>query len=160
MQTVLKIGPANSIPTNVEIVARSNEFKVLYNSMHGVTGPYGRTVFIDALGLLWSSLQNTTLLPDFSGGHPGSHLTYTCKIVERVEQDNGAFVTCSDGVAIIADWVAEAIPYFKKGGIHGLVCSMPTSTQIDLTGWNFFGNLMEAGPLEGSMGGVLLLEWA
>ena len=43
----------------------------------------------------------------------------------------GAFVTPSDSVAIIADWAAEAIPYFKKGGVKGLARSMPTSAQID-----------------------------
>jgi len=71
----------------------------------------------------------------------------------------GAFVTPSDSVAIIADWAAEAIPYFK-GGVKGLARSMPTSAQIDYvakkkglachvvpTGWKFFGNLMDAGQL-------------
>jgi len=68
-------------------------------------------------------------------------------------------VTPSDSVAIIAHW-AEAIPYFKKGGVKGLARSMPTSKAIDLvaqkkgfeyfevpTGWKFFGNLMDAGRL-------------
>jgi len=72
----------------------------------------------------------------------------------------GAFVTPGDSVAIIADKAAECIPYFKKGGIHGLARSMPTSAAIDLvakakglkcyevpTGWKFFGNLMDAGKL-------------
>ncbi|RPD55551.1 phosphoglucomutase [Lentinus tigrinus ALCF2SS1-7] len=161
------------------VQSRSNEFKVLFDGMHGVTGPYGRAIFVDTLGLPESSVQNAIPLPDFGGGHPDPNLTYAHELVERVERDNiqfgaasdgdgdrnmiygkGAFVTPSDSVAIIADWAAEAIPYFKKGGIHGLARSMPTSAQIDYvakkkglqchvvpTGWKFFGNLMDAGQL-------------
>ncbi|KAH9849026.1 phosphoglucomutase [Lenzites betulinus] len=157
----------------------TDSFKVLFDGMHGVTGPYGRAIFIDTLGLPESSVQNAQPLPDFGGGHPDPNLTYAHELVERVEREGihfgaasdgdgdrnmiygkGAFVTPSDSVAIIADWAAEAIPYFKKGGINGLARSMPTSAQIDKvakkkglechvvpTGWKFFGNLMDAGRL-------------
>jgi phosphoglucomutase len=60
-------------------------------------------------------------------------------------------------VAIIAHYAKEAIPYFKKNGVHGLARSMPTSLALDRvaekqgleyfevpTGWKFFGNLMDA----------------
>jgi len=154
------------------------EFKVLFDGMHGVTGPYGRAIFVDTLGLPPTSVQNAVPLPDFGGGHPDPNLTYAHELVEKVESDNihfgaasdgdgdrnmiygkSAFVTPSDSVAIIADWAAEAIPYFK-GGVKGLARSMPTSGQIDYvakkkglnvyvvpTGWKFFGNLMDAGKL-------------
>ncbi|KAI0703224.1 phosphoglucomutase [Earliella scabrosa] len=131
------------------LLSRSNEFKVLFDGMHGVTGPYGRAIFVGALGLPESSVQNATPLPDFGGGHPDPNLTYAHDLVERVERDNiqfgaasdgdgdrnmiygkGAFVTPSDSVAIIADWAQQAIPYFKSG-IKGLARSMPTSAQID-----------------------------
>lgn len=120
--------------------------------MHGVTGPYGRAIFIDELGLPESSIQNCVPLSDFGGGHPDPNLTYAHDLVERVEKENisfgaasdgdgdrnmiygkGAFVTPSDSVAVIADWATECIPYFQKnGGIKGLARSMPTSGAIDL----------------------------
>ena len=125
-------------------------FKVLFDGLHGVTGPYARAILIDALGLPESSTQNCVPSPDFGGGHPDPNLTYAHTLVEAVEKDNiafgaasdgdgdrnmiygkGAFVTPSDSVAIIADW-AESIPYFKKGGVKGLARSMPTSAAIDL----------------------------
>jgi phosphoglucomutase len=151
---------------------------VLFDGMSGVTGPYGRAIFVEELGLPESSIMGCDPSPDFNGGHPDPNLTYAHDLVERVERDNiafgaasdgdgdrnmiygkGAFVTPSDSVAIIADW-ADAIPYFKKGGVKGLARSMPTSGAIDLvakakgyevfevpTGWKFFGNLMDAGRL-------------
>ncbi|XP_006461844.1 phosphoglucomutase [Agaricus bisporus var. bisporus H97] len=155
-----------------------NDFKVLFDGLHGVTGPYARAIFVETLGLAESSIQNCVPLPDFGGGHPDPNLTYAHSLVEAVEEGNiqfgaasdgdgdrnmiygkGAFVTPSDSVAVIAQW-ADAIPYFKKGGVKGLARSMPTSKAIDLvaqkkgleyfevpTGWKFFGNLMDAGRL-------------
>ncbi|RSH81905.1 Phosphoglucomutase-2 [Apiotrichum porosum] len=123
---------------------------VLFDALNGVTGPYGRAIFVEALGLPESSIQNCTPLPDFGGLHPDPNLTYAHTLVERVEKENiefgaasdgdgdrnmiygkGAFVTPSDSVAIIADWAEEAIPYFK-GGVKGLARSMPTSGAIDI----------------------------
>ncbi|KAF8448916.1 hypothetical protein L210DRAFT_3701893 [Boletus edulis BED1] len=149
----------------------ADSFRVLFDGLHGVTGPYARAIFIEQLGLPETAIQNCIPLPDFGGGHPDPNLTYAHSLVEVVERNDiqfgaasdgdgdrnmiygkGAFVTPSDSVAIIADW-AQVIPYFKKG-------SMPTSKAIDHvaqkkgleyfevpTGWKFFGNLMDAGRL-------------
>ncbi|GJJ11563.1 hypothetical protein Clacol_005797 [Clathrus columnatus] len=124
-------------------------FKVLFDGLNGVTGPYAKAIFLNELSLPESSLQNCVPLPDFGGSHPDPNLTYAHSLVEAVEKGKipfgaasdgdgdrnmiygaGAFVTPSDSVAIIADW-AEVIPYFKKGGIKGLARSMPTSEAID-----------------------------
>jgi phosphoglucomutase len=126
---------------------------VLFDALNGVTGPYGRAIFIDALGLGEDSCQNCVPKPDFGGSHPDPNLTYAHSLVEVVEKNNitfgaasdgdgdrnmiygkGAFVTPSDSVAIIADWAEKAIPYFSKerGGIKGLARSMPTSGAIDI----------------------------
>ncbi len=125
------------------------DFKVLFDGLHGVTGPYARAIFVDTLGLGEDSIQNCVPLPDFGGGHPDPNLTYAHTLVDAVEKNNiqfgaasdgdgdrnmiygkGAFVTPSDSVAIIAHW-AEVIPYFKNG-VKGLARSMPTSKAIDL----------------------------
>ncbi|KAJ7130651.1 phosphoglucomutase [Mycena epipterygia] len=130
--------------------SHTNDFRVLFDGLHGVTGPYAHALFVDVLGLPKSSVQNCIPLPDFGGGHPDPNLTYAHTLVEAVEKNGiefgaasdgdgdrnmiygkGAFVTPSDSVAIIAHW-ADSIPYFKKGGVKGLARSMPTSKAIDL----------------------------
>ncbi len=126
---------------------------VLFDALNGVTGPYGRAIFVDLLGLPESSIQNCIPKPDFGGSHPDPNLTYAHELVEAVDKNNvtfgaasdgdgdrnmiygaHAFVTPSDSVAIIADLAERAIPYFHKenGGIKGLARSMPTSGAIDL----------------------------
>lgn len=123
---------------------------VLFDALNGVTGPYGRAIFVEELGLDEKSIQNCVPKPDFGGSHPDPNLTYAHELVERVEKENiefgaasdgdgdrnmiygkGAFVTPSDSVAIIADWAEKAIPYFKSG-VKGLARSMPTSGAIDI----------------------------
>ncbi|KAL1701892.1 hypothetical protein EV121DRAFT_211177 [Schizophyllum commune] len=132
------------------LLTNQDSFKVLFDGLHGVTGPYAYRILVKELGLPETSVQNCKPLPDFGGGHPDPNLTYAHSLVEAVEKNNiafgaasdgdgdrnmiygkGAFVTPSDSVAIIADW-AESIPYFKKGGVKGLARSMPTSKAIDL----------------------------
>lgn len=133
------------------LTSHSNDFRVLFDGLHGVTGPYAHAILVKTLGLPESSVQNCIPLPDFGGGHPDPNLTYAHSLVEAVEKNGiefgaasdgdgdrnmiygkGAFVTPSDSVAIIADW-ADVIPYFKKqGGVKGLARSMPTSKAIDL----------------------------
>ncbi|KAJ3080617.1 Phosphoglucomutase-2, partial [Quaeritorhiza haematococci] len=129
---------------------RGDGFKVLFDSMHGVTGPYARRILVDALGLPASSVMNAVPKEDFGGGHPDPNLTYAHELVERVEKDNihfgaasdgdgdrnmiigkGCFVNPSDSVAIISANAHDCIPYFKKTGIKGLARSMPTSAAID-----------------------------
>ncbi|KAG2137832.1 hypothetical protein BD769DRAFT_1664065 [Suillus cothurnatus] len=128
----------------------AESFRILFDGLHGVTGPYARAILVETLGLPEASIQNCVALPDFGGGHPDPNLTYAHSLVEVVEAKHiqfgaasdgdgdrnmiygkGAFVTPSDSVAIIADW-AHVIPYFKKGGVKGLARSMPTSKAIDL----------------------------
>ena len=128
----------------------AESFRVLFDGLHGVTGPYARAIFIEQLGLPETAIQNCVPLPDFGGGHPDPNLTYAHSLVEVVEKNGiqfgaasdgdgdrnmiygkSAFVTPSDSVAIIADW-ADVIPYFKEGGVKGLARSMPTSKAIDL----------------------------
>ncbi|GAA5959521.1 hypothetical protein JCM8115_003736 [Rhodotorula mucilaginosa] len=133
----------------IKSYVHSDDVSVLFDGMHGVTGPYARSIFVEELGLPESSVQNCVPSPDFNGGHPDPNLTYAHELVDAVEKGKitfgaasdgdgdrnmiygaGAFVTPSDSVAIIADW-ADCIPYFKKGGVKGLARSMPTSTALD-----------------------------
>ena len=137
-----------------------SDFRVLFDGLHGVSGPYARALLVDSFGLPESSIQNCIPLPDFGGGHPDPNLTYAHTLVDAVEKNGiefgaasdgdadrnmiygkGAFVTPSDSVAIIAHW-SDTIPYFKKGGVKGLARSMPTGKAIDFVaqkkGFEFF----------------------
>ncbi|SCU94641.1 LADA_0G09934g1_1 [Lachancea dasiensis] len=126
-------------------------FKILFDCLNGVTGPYGKAIFVDELQLPADEvLQNYVPLPDFGGLHPDPNLTYAHTLVERVDKEQIAFGAASDGdgdrnmiygcgpafvspgdsVAIIAEYASE-IPYFKKQGIYGLARSFPTSAAID-----------------------------
>ncbi|KAL9635059.1 MAG: hypothetical protein Q9164_003704 [Protoblastenia rupestris] len=149
------------------------DFRVLFDALNGVTGPYGTVIFEEELGLKGST-QNCVPSPDFGGGHPDPNLVYAHSLVEAVDK-NGihfgaasdgdgdrnmiygakAFVSPGDSLAIIAHY-AKMIPYFRDQGVYGLARSMPTSGAIDLvakkqglqnyevpTGWKFFCNLFD-----------------
>ncbi|KAI7857622.1 hypothetical protein BDC45DRAFT_435520 [Circinella umbellata] len=131
--------------------ATNPDFKMLFDGMNGVTGPYGQRLFVQELGLPESSVMRCVPLSDFGGAHPDPNLTYAHDLVERVNKEGydfgaasdgdgdrnmvigkDAFVTPSDSVAIIAHYAKEAIPYFQKTGVKGLARSMPTSQALDL----------------------------
>ena len=125
------------------------DFKVLFDGMHGVTGPYGVDIFVNELGLPATSVMNCEPKPDFGGGHPDPNLVYAHELVEAVDQRGIHFGAASDGdgdrnmiygaktfvspgdsLAIIAHH-AKLIPYFQKQGVYGLARSMPTSGAVD-----------------------------
>ena len=64
-------------------LARS-DFSFIYDTMHGVAGPFAHRVFVDDLGASASSLMNAKPLPDFGGGHPDPNLTYAEELVVRM----------------------------------------------------------------------------
>ncbi|OAP63183.1 phosphoglucomutase [Fonsecaea erecta] len=127
------------------------DFKVLFDGLSGVTGPYGVAIFQGELGLGPESTQNCQPSPDFNGGHPDPNLTYAHSLVERVDKEGihfgaasdgdgdrnmiygkNAFVSPGDSLAIIAHYAQKYIPYFKKQGVYGLARSFPTSAALDL----------------------------
>lgn len=125
------------------------DFKVLFDGMHGVTGPYGTDIFVKELGLPASSTMNCEPKPDFGGGHPDPNLVYAHELVEAVNKNGVHFGAASDGdgdrnmiygantfvspgdsLAIISHH-AKLIPWFQKQGVYGLARSMPTSGAVD-----------------------------
>ncbi|KAI1705102.1 phosphoglucomutase/phosphomannomutase, alpha/beta/alpha domain I domain-containing protein [Ditylenchus destructor] len=136
--------------SRIKMFLSGGQFKVLVDSMHGVTGPYVSTILVDKLGLPASSCLRTVPKPDFGGCHPDPNLTYAKGLVDQMakgEHDLGAafdgdgdrnmilgknafFVTPSDSLAVIAASL-ECIPYFKKNGVHGYARSMPTACAVD-----------------------------
>lgn len=132
-----------------EFLGSHKDFKVLFDGMHGVTGPYGVDIFVNELGLPSSSTMNCQPSPDFGGGHPDPNLVYAHELVEAVDKKGihfgaasdgdgdrnmiygaNTFVSPGDSLAIIAHH-AKLIPYFRDQGVYGLARSMPTSGAVD-----------------------------
>jgi phosphoglucomutase len=124
-------------------------FRIKFDAMHAVTGPYAREILLNRLGAAKDSVINAEPLEDFGGGHPDPNLTYAHDLVEVMYGENapdfGAasdgdgdrnmilgkhfFVTPSDSLALIAA-NAKLAPGYAKG-IAGVARSMPTSAAVD-----------------------------
>ncbi len=124
-------------------------FRMSYNAMNAVTGPYAKRIFEDLLGAEKGTVINGIPLPDFGGLHPEPNLTYAKDFVEKMYQsdapDFGAasdgdgdrymilgrqfFTSPADSLAIIAEYMDE-IPYYH-GKVYGVARSMPTSNAVD-----------------------------
>ncbi len=124
-------------------------FRLCFDAMHAINGPYAREIFIGQLGAPTETLMNCTPLPDFGQGHPDPNLTYAADLVKVMNAtdapDLGAasdgdgdrnmvlgqnfFVTPSDSLAILAANATLAPGY--ADGIKGIARSMPTSQAAD-----------------------------
>ncbi|BES98631.1 phosphoglucomutase [Nesidiocoris tenuis] len=138
---------------SISSLFKGGKFRVLIDSMHGVTGPYAKRIFETELGAAAGSVINSVPLEDFGGGHPDPNLTYAEELVTALgkgEHDFGAafdgdgdrnmilgknafFVTPSDSLAVLAANL-KLIPYFQKHGVNGLARSMPTAAAVDRVG--------------------------
>jgi phosphoglucomutase len=63
------------------------DFSMIYDSMHGVNGPYAKKVLIDELGQPESYLMNSVPKNDFNGGHADPNLTYAKELVKVMGLD-------------------------------------------------------------------------
>ena len=70
-------------PLLKRFLARS-DFSFVYDTMHGVAGPFAHRIFVSDLGGSANSLMNAKPLPDFGGGHPDPNLTYAEELVVRM----------------------------------------------------------------------------
>ncbi|MFA5243631.1 MAG: alpha-D-glucose phosphate-specific phosphoglucomutase [Sulfuricella sp.] len=124
-------------------------FRICFDAMHAVTGPYAREIIEQRLGAPAGTVINGVPLPDFGQGHPDPNLTYAHELVEIMYGDHapdfGAasdgdgdrnmilgkhfFVNPSDSLAVIAANAALAPGYAK--GLAGVARSMPTSGAAD-----------------------------
>lgn len=124
-------------------------FKMTYDALNAVTGPYAVEIFENQLGAPRGTVVNSTPLPDFGGKHPDPNLTYAKELVELMNSENspdfGAasdgdgdrnmvlgkkfFVNPSDSIAILAANASLVKGYAK--GLLGVARSMPTSSALD-----------------------------
>lgn len=57
------------------------DFSLVYDSMHGVNGPYAKAVFVNELGQPESVCMNAVPKDDFNGCHADPNLTYAKELV-------------------------------------------------------------------------------
>src|SRR5690606_8113695 len=124
-------------------------FRMAFDSMHAVTGPYGKEILENRLGAPEGTCRNFTPLPDFGGHHPDPNLVHAKALYDDVMSESGPdfgaasdgdgdrnmivgkgmFVTPSDSLAILAANATLAPGY--ANGIAGVARSMPTSAAAD-----------------------------
>jgi phosphoglucomutase len=67
---------------------RSGGFRMCFDAMHAVTGPYAHEIFIKRLGAPAGSVVNGVPLPDFGGGHPDPNPTYAAELMATMFADD------------------------------------------------------------------------
>lgn len=159
----------------IRALLSNGEFRLCFDAMHAVTGPYAQKILVEMLGAPSDALLNAELKTDFGGHHPDPNLVHAADLVERVNRlgldfgaasdgdgdrnmvlGNNFYINPCDSLALLAAQSAHIPAY--KAGLAGVARSMPTSRALDRvanqlelpcyetpTGWKFFGNLMDAG---------------
>ncbi|MGI1660892.1 alpha-D-glucose phosphate-specific phosphoglucomutase [Palleronia sp. KMU-117] len=124
-------------------------FRIAFDAMHAVTGPYATEIFERRLGAAPGSVRNGVPKPDFGGGHPDPNPTWAKHLVDEVMGPDapdfaaasdgdgdrnmvlgrGVYVTPSDSLAVLAANAHLVKAY--RGGLAGVARSMPTSRAVD-----------------------------
>ncbi|MCB2128711.1 MAG: alpha-D-glucose phosphate-specific phosphoglucomutase [Rhodobacteraceae bacterium] len=127
----------------------SSGFRIRFDAMHAITGPYAKAILEGALGAPAGSVINAVPLPDFGGGHPDPNPTWAKQLMDEVMSSNGpdfgaasdgdgdrnmilgrnTYVSPSDSLAILTA-NARLVPGYAKG-LAGVARSMPTSCAAD-----------------------------
>jgi len=124
-------------------------FRMRFDAMHAVTGPYAREILENRLGAGAGTVINGVPLEDFGHGHPDPNLVYAKELADYLfgsdAPDFGAasdgdgdrnmvlgrhfFVTPSDSLAVILA-NAKLVPGYRSR-LTGVARSMPTSQAAD-----------------------------
>ncbi len=127
----------------------AGDFRMSFDAMHAVTGPYGTRILEEILGAPAGTVINGVPLEDFGGGHPDPNLAHAPDLVAMTQGTDALdfaaasdgdgdrnmilgrniFVTPSDSLAILAA-NATVFPPWREG-IPGVARSMPTSQAAD-----------------------------
>jgi phosphoglucomutase len=124
-------------------------FRIRFDAMHAVTGPYAHAILEGRLGAPAGSVVNGTPSPDFGGGHPDPNPIWAHELMSAMYGENapdfgaasdgdgdrnmivgrGCYVSPSDSLAVLAD-LAHLAPGYASG-LAGVARSMPTSCAVD-----------------------------
>ncbi len=124
-------------------------FRLAFDAMHAVTGPYATAIFERELGAAPGTVRNGTPRPDFGGHHPDPNLVHARALHDLMMAPGapdlgaasdgdgdrnliigrGIFIAPSDSLAMLAANAHLAPAY--AGGLKGIARSMPTSGAAD-----------------------------
>jgi phosphoglucomutase len=124
-------------------------FRMRFDAMCAVTGPYAHEILERRLGLPDGSVINATPLPDFGGMHPDPNPVWAKALMDEMFGANapdfgaasdgdgdrnmvvgaGVYVGPSDSLAVLAANATLAPGYAK--GLAGVARSMPTGAAVD-----------------------------
>ena len=124
-------------------------FRMCFDAMHAVTGPYAHTILEDMLGAPKGTVINGIPSEDFGKGHPDPNPIWAKQLMDIMHStdapDFGAasdgdgdrnmivgknqYVTPSDSLALLTA-KAHLAPAYKVG-LSGVARSMPTSRAVD-----------------------------
>ncbi len=128
----------------------SGGFRICFDAMHAVTGPYAKRILEDTLGAPEGSVINAIPSPDFGGGHPDPNPVWASELVaimggpdapdfgaasdgdgdRNMIMGKDAFISPSDSLALLTAYAHLAPAYMGK--LVGVARSMPTSQAVDL----------------------------
>ena len=124
-------------------------FRMRFDAMHAVTGPYAKAIIEETLGAPTGTVVNAVPKPDFGGHHPDPNLVHAKELYDLMMSTDGPdfgaasdgdgdrnliigkgiFVTPSDSLALLAA-NAHLAPGYSQG-LAGVARSMPTSQAAD-----------------------------
>jgi phosphoglucomutase len=124
-------------------------FRLRFDAMHAVTGPYATRILEGTLGAPEGSVVNGTPSPDFGGGHPDPNPVWAKDLMDAMMGEDapdfgaasdgdgdrnmivgrGTYVSPSDSLAVLAA-NATHVPAYAQG-LAGVARSMPTSAAAD-----------------------------
>jgi len=127
----------------------SHGFRMRFDAMHAVTGPYAEEILVRRLGAPADTVVNASPLPDFGGGHPDPNPVDAADLVHMMDGDDapdfaaasdgdgdrnmilgrGLVVSPGDSLAVLAA-NATLTPGYRDG-LAGVARSMPTSRAVD-----------------------------
>ncbi|MGB5325187.1 MAG: alpha-D-glucose phosphate-specific phosphoglucomutase [Pseudomonadales bacterium] len=125
------------------------KFRMCFDAMHAVTGPYAREIFENRLGAPEGTVFNAIPLEDFGGGHPDPNQLHAAELIAKLNGDDpldfgaasdgdgdrnmvhgkGFYLNPCDSLAILAANL-DVLPGYPHGAV-GIARSMPTSRAAD-----------------------------
>lgn len=127
-------------------------FRICFDAMHAVTGPYATRILEGTLGAAKGSVINGVPSVNFGGGHPDPNPVWASELVTIMEGMNapdfgaasdgdgdrnmiigkgpGGFISPSDSLALLTAYAHLAPAY--ANGLDGVARSMPTSQAVDI----------------------------
>jgi len=127
----------------------ANGFRMRFDAMSAVTGPYARAILEQTLGASSGTVVNGEPRPDFGGHHPDPNPVHAHELIETMMAPDapdfgaasdgdgdrnmivgrGIYITPSDSLAVLAANATLAPGY--AAGLAGVARSMPTSRAVD-----------------------------